>query len=180
MAHTAKTEKILNLFGKTDDAPSALNPAIKPPEKEVVPATFVKADNGTQFVNISFLLINEQLGGIAPDEGIVTVNGDSITVVFRANEGDMAAICGQCQNDNIPYRIQGTSADYYDCVELVNNLQESGYLTASVQVSTERVDEEDIYYYEIDSLCERSENDQLVQIEWDSENEVICMTVVDA
>lgn len=124
--------------------------------------------------------VNEQLGGIAPDEGIVTVNGDSITVVFRANEGDMAAICGQCQNDNIPYRIQGTAADYYDCVELVNNLQESGYMTASVQVSTERVDEEDIYYYEIESLCERSENDQLVQIEWDSENEVICMTLVAA
>lgn len=64
MAHTAKTEKILNLFGSTDFAPVALNPAIKPPEREAVPATFVKADNGTQFVNISFILLNEQLGGI--------------------------------------------------------------------------------------------------------------------
>ncbi|MBQ9482636.1 MAG: hypothetical protein IJU82_00455 [Ruminiclostridium sp.] len=64
MAHTAKTEKILNLFGSSEAAPAAMNPAIKPPEKEAVPAVFLKSDNGTQFVNLSFLLLNEQLGGI--------------------------------------------------------------------------------------------------------------------
>ena len=64
MAHTAKTEKILNLFGGTEAAPAAMNPAIKPPEKEAVPAVFLKSENGTQFVNIAFLLLNEQLGGI--------------------------------------------------------------------------------------------------------------------
>ncbi|MBO6232189.1 MAG: hypothetical protein J6O50_16640 [Ruminiclostridium sp.] len=64
MAHTAKTDKILNLFGSSSPAPSAMNPAIKPPEREAVPPVFVKADNGTQFVNIPFLLINEQLGSI--------------------------------------------------------------------------------------------------------------------
>ena len=41
-----------------------MNPAIKPPEKETVPTVFVKAENGTQFVNIPFLLINEQVGSI--------------------------------------------------------------------------------------------------------------------
>jgi hypothetical protein len=64
MAHTAKTEKILNLFGKPDAVPVTLNPAIKPPEKEAVPVVFVKSENGTQFVNIPFLLINEQVGSI--------------------------------------------------------------------------------------------------------------------
>ena len=64
MAHTAKTDKVLNLFDKPAAVPAALNPAIKPPEKESVPAVFVKAENGTLFVNIPFLLINEQLAGI--------------------------------------------------------------------------------------------------------------------
>lgn len=63
MAHTAKTDKVLNLFEK-HDAPPAANPLIKPPVKESVPSVFVKSDNGTQFVNIPFLLLNEQLGGI--------------------------------------------------------------------------------------------------------------------
>ncbi len=63
MAHTAKTDKVLNLFGDTA-APAPFNPAIKPPEKEAVPPVFIKADNGTQFVNIPFILINEQLGSI--------------------------------------------------------------------------------------------------------------------
>lgn len=63
MAHTAKTDKVLSLFGDTA-APAPFNPAIKPPEKEKVPPVFIKADNGTQFVNIPFILINEQLGSI--------------------------------------------------------------------------------------------------------------------
>lgn len=63
MAHTAKTSKVMDLFGASDTAP-AQNPAIKPPDRENVPVVFVKAENGTQFVNIPFLLINEQMGSI--------------------------------------------------------------------------------------------------------------------
>lgn len=63
MAHTAKTKKVLDLFGESAPSPT-LNPVVKPPEKESVPALFIKSENGTQFVNIAFLLINEQIGGI--------------------------------------------------------------------------------------------------------------------
>ena len=63
MAHTAKTKKVLELFGESAPVP-ALNPVVKPPEKETVPVVFVKSENGTQFVNVSFLLINEQIGSI--------------------------------------------------------------------------------------------------------------------
>ena len=64
MAHTAKTDKVLELFDKSIPAPPPANPLIRPPEKDPVPIVFVKTDIGTQFVNIPFLLINEQLGGI--------------------------------------------------------------------------------------------------------------------
>lgn len=64
MAHTAKTSKVLDLFEKGDAAPAALNPLIKPPDKDTVPTVFVKAENGTQFVNIPFLMLNEQVGSI--------------------------------------------------------------------------------------------------------------------
>ena len=65
MAHTAKTEKILGLVGNSGAVPvPAMNPAIKPPEKESVPPVFIKSESGTQYVNIPFLLINEQIGGI--------------------------------------------------------------------------------------------------------------------
>ena len=64
MAHTAKTNKVLGLFENTEHTRPAMNPAIKPPEKETVPTVFVKAENGTQFVNIPFLMINEQAGSI--------------------------------------------------------------------------------------------------------------------
>ncbi|HBI51178.1 MAG: late competence development ComFB family protein [Ruminiclostridium sp.] len=64
MAHTAKTGKVLGLFDGSQEQPVLTNPAFKAPEKEAVPAVFMKSDNGTQFVNVGFLLINEQLGGI--------------------------------------------------------------------------------------------------------------------
>ena len=64
MAHTAKTSKVLDLFERNDAPLAATNPLIKPPEKENVPPVFIKADNGTQFVNIPFILINEQVGSI--------------------------------------------------------------------------------------------------------------------
>ena len=63
MAHTAKTKKVLGLL----DAPEALpahNPLIQEPTGENIPVVFVKSEIGTQFVNIPFLLINEQLGSI--------------------------------------------------------------------------------------------------------------------
>ncbi len=63
MAHTAKTSKVMNLLGAVEAAPAS-NPAIKPPDKESVPIVFVKSETGTQFVNVPFLLINEQLGSI--------------------------------------------------------------------------------------------------------------------
>jgi hypothetical protein len=63
MAHTAKTDRLLGLFDG-DEHTGLMNPAVKAPEKENVPSVFVKSETGTQFVNIAFLLINEQLGCI--------------------------------------------------------------------------------------------------------------------
>ncbi len=64
MPHTAKTDKVLNLFGNSEAAEAPVNPAIRLPEREVIPNVFVKSENGLQIVNVPFLLINEQLGGI--------------------------------------------------------------------------------------------------------------------
>ncbi len=64
MARSSKTSKVLGLLGEETPRRSAANPIIKTPEKETVPPVFVKSDTGTQFVNIPFLLINEQLGSI--------------------------------------------------------------------------------------------------------------------
>lgn len=64
MARTAKTDKVLGLIGSEKPQALAANPIIKAPEKEAVAPVFVKSDTGTQFVNVAFLLINEQLGSI--------------------------------------------------------------------------------------------------------------------
>ena len=64
MARTSKTDKVLGLIGAEKTAPAAANPVIQPPEKEAVPSVFVKSDTGTQFVNVGYLLINEQLGSV--------------------------------------------------------------------------------------------------------------------
>ncbi len=63
MAHTAKTDRLLGMLDGGEHA-TFMNPAVKAPEKENVPPVFVKSDIGTQYVNIPFLLINEQLGSI--------------------------------------------------------------------------------------------------------------------
>jgi len=64
VARSAKTDKVLGLLGAQSPRRPASNPIINAPEKETVPPVFVKSDTGTQFVNIPFLLINEQLGSI--------------------------------------------------------------------------------------------------------------------
>lgn len=64
MARSSKTDKVLGLIGGEKKEAKAANPVFHAPEKEAVPQIFVKSDTGTQFVNIGFLLINEQLGSI--------------------------------------------------------------------------------------------------------------------
>lgn len=69
---TAKTDKILNLINieKQDKAPSAneasapTNPLMRIPEKDEVPEVFVKTTPGFQIINVTFLLINEQIGHV--------------------------------------------------------------------------------------------------------------------
>ena len=64
MAHTAKTKKILKLIDAEKEPSAAANPAIKPPDKDAVPRVFVKTENGTQIINLVYLILNEQTGGI--------------------------------------------------------------------------------------------------------------------
>ena len=64
MARSSKTDKVMGLLGGKKPYSPATNPNIHTPEKEAVPPVFVKSDTGTQFVNVPFLLINEQLGSI--------------------------------------------------------------------------------------------------------------------
>lgn len=64
MARSAKTDKVLGLLGSEKAPVKTANPVIRQPEKEAVPQLFVKSDTGTQFVNVAFLLINEQIGSI--------------------------------------------------------------------------------------------------------------------
>ena len=84
MARSSKTDKVLGLIGsEKPPASPASNPVLKPPEREAVPPVFVKSDTGTQFVNIPFLLINEQIGSIMErfrcctcDECVSAVTGE--------------------------------------------------------------------------------------------------------
>lgn len=67
MARFSKTDSMLRLIEQSGESSPALkrgNPAIKPPEEEAQPPVFVKSIGGFQLVNVPFLLINEQLGGI--------------------------------------------------------------------------------------------------------------------
>lgn len=64
MAHTAKTKKILKLIDAEKEPVSAANPAIKPPDREALPRAYVRTEKGTQIINIAYLILNEQTGGI--------------------------------------------------------------------------------------------------------------------
>lgn len=67
MARFSKTDSMLRLIEQSGEGNPALkrgNPIIKPPEEENIAPVFVKSMGGFQLVNIPFLLINEQLGGI--------------------------------------------------------------------------------------------------------------------
>ena len=56
--------RLVEQSGESSPAIKRGNPAIKPPEEEAQPPVFVKSIGGFQLVNVPFLLINEQLGGI--------------------------------------------------------------------------------------------------------------------
>ncbi len=69
---TTKTDKIMSLFGKGEEKKSPetekqveiINPNLRIPEGEEIPIIFEKHTAGLQLVNVSFLLINEQLGQV--------------------------------------------------------------------------------------------------------------------
>ena len=56
--------RLVDQSGESSPAIKRGNPAIKPPEEEAQPPVFVQSIGGFQLVNVPFLLINEQLGGI--------------------------------------------------------------------------------------------------------------------
>jgi len=56
---TAKTDKILNLVG---DNSSEHNPLVRIPEADEKPIVFTKNAAGFELINVTFLLMNEQLG----------------------------------------------------------------------------------------------------------------------
>ena len=70
MARFSKTDSVMRLIEQSGDNPGGGNPAlrgnpiIKPPEEETQAPVFIKSIGGFQLVNVPFLLINEQLGGI--------------------------------------------------------------------------------------------------------------------
>jgi len=61
---SAKTDKILNLIGeKKDSEPlKKANPLVRIPEPDEQPVIFTKNTAGFQLINVTFLLMNEQLG----------------------------------------------------------------------------------------------------------------------
>lgn len=60
---SARTDKVMSLIGKAAEEKPA-NPVLKIPENEPVPVIFTKNFSGSQLVNVTFLLINEQLAAI--------------------------------------------------------------------------------------------------------------------
>ncbi len=60
---SARTDKVMSLIGKAAEEKPA-NPVLKIPENEPVPVIFTKNFSGNQLVNVTFLLINEQLAAI--------------------------------------------------------------------------------------------------------------------
>ena len=56
--------RLIEQSGESSPALKRGNPIIKPPEEEAQAPVFVKSIGGFQLVNVPFLLINEQLGGI--------------------------------------------------------------------------------------------------------------------
>lgn len=71
MARFSTTDSMKRLVEQSGENSSGGNPALKrgnpilkPPEEEAQAPVFVKSIGGFQLVNVPFLLINEQLGGI--------------------------------------------------------------------------------------------------------------------
>ncbi len=59
---TAKTGKILSLVGEPLQPPK--NPVVRIPEEDEIPIIFTKTTPAFQIINVTFLLINEQLGQV--------------------------------------------------------------------------------------------------------------------
>ena len=59
---TAKTGKILSLVGEPPQPPK--NPVVRIPEEDEIPIIFTKTTPAFQIINVTFLLINEQLGQV--------------------------------------------------------------------------------------------------------------------
>lgn len=69
---TTKTNKILSLVGSekqeksfiNDEISPPMNPLIRVPEDDEIPEVFIKTTPGFQIINVTFLLINEQIGQV--------------------------------------------------------------------------------------------------------------------
>ncbi len=69
---TTKTNKILSLVNSekkeksfySDEFNAPSNPLIRVPDEDDIPEVFIKTTPGYQIVNVTFLLINEQIGQV--------------------------------------------------------------------------------------------------------------------
>ena len=59
---TAKTGKIMSLIGEPAEQPK--NPVVRIPDEDEIPVIFTKNTPAFQLINVTFLLINEQLGQV--------------------------------------------------------------------------------------------------------------------
>lgn len=59
---TTKTGKIMSLIGEPAEQPK--NPVVRIPEEDEIPVIFTKDNPAFQIINVTFLLINEQLGQV--------------------------------------------------------------------------------------------------------------------
>ena len=129
-------------------------------------------ENGLQIYDLD--TINQSLGGITFNEGIVVFTDNYVQIFFNADMDDITTICSNL-DDDAHLVLTSTADNYYTATETANKLQELGVGDTPVNVSVERQDVETdhgtvgIYYYTIETGSDTDTGDTYL-ISYDPES----------
>ncbi len=118
--------------------------------------------NGLQIYDLD--TINQGLGGISFNEGIVVYTDNSVQIFFNAELDDIITICSNLDAD-AHLVLTSTSDSYYTGTEIASELQKHNFRDTPVNVSVEKRDAETdegtvgIYYYTIETGSEIDNGD---------------------
>ena len=129
-------------------------------------------ENGLQIYDLD--KINQGLGGISFNEGIVVYTDNSVQIFFNADLDNVTTICSNL-DAGAHLVLTSTSDNYFTGTEIASELQKQYFGDTPVNVCVERQDVEtdegtvEIYHYTIETGSEL-DNGDIYLISYDPES----------